>query len=228
MKSQAVNDLIKLIEKHEVRGTGIATVARRAIEWDEYIMLLIAARQVFSNREKTVHLLLAVMTLQWHLIGRIDDVMELVTTTIQKSLPHPICLQLKMRKSKNIRSERDMPTQILFGSMDPLVCPLLNLAVYVEMFGTRGFGRKIFDCKSTRNFTNYLEKLFSSPSFKAVREGMVGSHSLRKGPSTYASRYVKGLDYSTVTANNRRRRPVVASQTATVPHLSTQRQAVVI
>ena len=188
-KSQAVNDLIKLIEKHEVRGTGIATVARRAIEWDEYIMLLIAARQVFSNREKTVYLLLAVMTLQWHLIGRIDDVMELVTTTIQKSLPHPFCLQLKMRKSKNIRSERDMPTQILFGSMDPLVCPLLNLAVYVEMFGTRGFGRKIFDCKSTRGFTDNLEKLFSSSFFVAVKAGYVGSHSLRKGPSTYASRF---------------------------------------
>ena len=188
-KSQAVNDLIKLIEKHEVRGTGIATSARRPIEWEEFIMLLVAARLVYSHREKTVCLLVAVMTLQWHLIGRIDDVMELATTTIQRNLRHPSCLQLKMRKSKNIRSERDMPTQILFASMDPLVCPYLNLAVYVEMFGTGGLGRKIFDCKSTRNFTNYLEKLFSSPFFKAVREGMVGSHSLRKGPSTYASRY---------------------------------------
>ena len=188
-KSQAVNELVKLIEKHEVRGTGIATVARRAIEWDEYIMLLIAARQVFSQREKIVHLMLAVMTLQWHLIGRIDDVMELVTTTIQKNLRHPFCLQLKMRKSKNIRSERDMPTQIIFGSMDPLVCPLMNLAVYVEKFGTRGFGRKIFDCQSTRGFTNSLDKLFSSSFFVAVKAGFVGSHSLRKGPSTYASRF---------------------------------------
>ena len=188
-KSQAVNDLIKLIEKHEVRGTGIATSARRPIEWEEFIMLLVAARLVYSHREKTMCLLVAVMTLQWHLIGRIDNVMELVTTTIQRNLRHPSCLQLKMRKSKNIRSERDMPTQILFASMDPLVCPYLNLAVHIEMFGSGGLGRKIFDCKSTRNFTNYLEKLFSSPSFKAVREGMVGSHSLRKGPSTYASRY---------------------------------------
>jgi hypothetical protein len=88
-----------------------------------------------------------------------------------------------------------MPTQIVFASMDPLVCPYLNLAVYVEMFGTRRLGRKIFDCKSTRGFTNYLEQLFLSPFFKVEREELVGSHSLRKGPSTYASRYVKGLDY---------------------------------
>ena len=73
-KSQAVNDLIKLIEKHEVRGTGIATSARRPIEWEEFIMLLVAARLVYSHREKTVSLLVAVTTLQWHFIGRIDDV----------------------------------------------------------------------------------------------------------------------------------------------------------
>ncbi len=35
-----------------------------------------------------------------------------------------------------------MPTQIFFASMDPLVCPVLNLAVFVEMFGMQGFGWK--------------------------------------------------------------------------------------
>ena len=74
-KSQAVNDLIKKIERHEVRGTGVATTARRPIEWEEYIMLLIAARHVFSNREKAMYMILAVMSLQWHFIGRIDNIM---------------------------------------------------------------------------------------------------------------------------------------------------------
>jgi hypothetical protein len=73
--------------------------------------------------------------------------------------------------------------------MNPLVCPLLNLAVYVEMFGTRGFGWKIFDCSSTGGFTDNLKKLFSSLYFKSVKLGFVGSHSLCKGPSTYASRF---------------------------------------
>ncbi len=101
-KSQAVNDLIKKIEKHEVRGTGVATTARHPIEWDEYIMLLIAARHVFSHREKAIYKILAVLLLQWHFIGRIDNIMSLVMTTIQPNLRHPSCLQLKMRKSKNI------------------------------------------------------------------------------------------------------------------------------
>ncbi len=73
--------------------------------------------------------------------------------------------------------------------MDPLVCPVLNLAVYVEMFGTQGLGWKIFDWKSTCSFSEYLEKLFASPQFKAARAGKLGTHSLRKGPSTYVSRF---------------------------------------
>ena len=91
-----------------------------------------------------MYMILAVMSLQWHFIGRIDDIISLVTTTIQHNLRHPFCLQLKMRKSKNIRSERDMPTQIFFASMDPFICPVLNLAVYVDMFGTQGVGNNIF------------------------------------------------------------------------------------
>jgi hypothetical protein len=49
LKSQPVNDLIKEIERHEVRGTGVASAACHPIEWDEYIMLLLAACLVFSH-----------------------------------------------------------------------------------------------------------------------------------------------------------------------------------
>ena len=94
-----------------------------------------------------------------------------------------------MRKSKNIRSERDLSTQIFFASMDPFVCPVLNLAVYVEMFGMQGVGNNIFHGRNTRRFAEYLEKLIESSHFQAVREGKLGTHSLRKGPSTYASRF---------------------------------------
>jgi hypothetical protein len=87
-----------------------------------------------------MYMILVVMMLQWHFIGRINNIMCLAMTTIQQNLRQLFCLQLKMCKSKNIRSKQDMPMQILFASMDPLVCPVLNLAVYVEMFGTQGLG----------------------------------------------------------------------------------------
>ena len=164
-----MNDLIRAIQKHEVRGTGVETSACCPIEWDEFMMLLVAARLVFLTRESSMYMILAVMALQWHFIGRIDDIMELEMSTIEPNLCHPFCLQLKMRKSKNIRSERDMPTQIFFASMDPLVCPVLNLAVYVEMFGTgetTKSGVKIFNWKNKRQFSDLLDKLFDSQHFK--------------------------------------------------------------
>ncbi len=118
-----------------------------------------------------MYMIVAVMMLQWHFIGQINNIMCLAMTTIQQNLHHPFCLQLKMCKSKHIRSEQDMPTQIFFASMDPLVCPVLNLAVYVEMFGMQGSGWKLFDWESTRKFAEYLEKIFASSHFKAARAG---------------------------------------------------------
>jgi hypothetical protein len=46
-KSQAILGLIKEIERHEVRGTGVASAACCPAEWDEYIMLLLAAWLLF-------------------------------------------------------------------------------------------------------------------------------------------------------------------------------------
>ena len=117
-----------------MRGTGIKTNAHRPMEWDKFVLLLVTARTAFCTHPETMTLVLTVMTLQWHFIGQIDDIMSLYTTMVSTNLHHPGCLQVKMRKLKNIRSERDMPTQIYFGSMDPLVCPILNVAIHIEMF----------------------------------------------------------------------------------------------
>lgn len=38
-----------------------------------------------------------------------------------------------MTWSKNIREERDTSKQIVFGSSDERLCPLLNLAAYTEL-----------------------------------------------------------------------------------------------
>ena len=73
--------------------------------------------------------------------------------------------------------------------MDPRLCPVLNLAVYLEMFGTQGSGWKNFDWKSTCRFAEYLEILFASSHFKAARAGKLGTNSLHKGPSTYVSQF---------------------------------------
>jgi hypothetical protein len=81
-KSQAVLGLIKEIETHEVRELGVASAACCPIKWDEYIMLLLATWLVFFQREKSMYMTLAVMTLQWQFIGQIHNIMCLATTSI--------------------------------------------------------------------------------------------------------------------------------------------------
>jgi hypothetical protein len=63
-KSRGINDLIKDIERHEVRGTGVAPAAPRPMKWDENIMLLLAVWLVISQREKAMYMILAIMMLQ--------------------------------------------------------------------------------------------------------------------------------------------------------------------
>ena len=192
-KSTAVNKVIVEIKKHEVRGTGVPTSARRAVEWQEYIDVLTATRRIFSSGNPDAMIrLLAILTLQWHFIARIDDCMQLATTTVLYNYSAPFTLYIKMVWSKNIRSERESPTQILLAAMNPLVCCLLNLAVMMETVGTEGsmlFGG------SHKTASNHLKQVYSSPFFSSTRPGKLGTHSMRKGPATFASRFGMPKDW---------------------------------
>ena len=191
-RSTAVNKVILAIKKHEVRGTGVPTSARRAVEWQEYIDVLTATRHIFSSKPDAMIRLLAILTLQWHFIARIDDCMQLACTTVLYNYSAPFTLYIKMAWSKNIRSERESPTQILMAAMNPLVCCLLNLAVMMETVGTEGgllFGR------SHKTAANHLKQVYSNSFFSSTRPGKLGTHSMRKGPATFASRFGMPKDW---------------------------------
>ncbi len=189
----AVNKVIVEVKKHEVWGTGVPTSARRAVEWQEYIDVLTAVREVFSNRPDTMIRLLAILTLQWHFIGRIDDCIQLATTTVLYNYGAPFTLHLKMVWSKNIRSERESPTQIMLAAIDPLVCPMLNLAVMLETVGV-GENGMLFGC-SHKTASNNLKQVYRSSFFTSTRPGKLGTHSIRKGPATFASRFGMPKDW---------------------------------
>ena len=79
-------------------------------------------------------LLMMLFCLQWQIIGRIDDVTNIVKSTLL-FYPHELStstLNTKINWSKIIKEERDCSAQILFGVMDLHVYPLLNLAACLE------------------------------------------------------------------------------------------------
>jgi len=96
-KSAAAQQVIKDLKKKEVRGTAVPSQASRAIDWDEFMCLLVGTRLVFPLHD-VQFIMLAVLTLQWQIIGRIDDVMQLAKTTIQSNSMYPFTLQVKERE----------------------------------------------------------------------------------------------------------------------------------
>ena len=130
-RSSDVNKLIYLVKRLEVRHEGSESNARRPIEYQEFLELLTLNGNETGGKSVTL-MVGSVLTLQWHLIARIDDMMKLKFENISINVQHPHTLLCQMRWSKNISDERDAPEQIIVGSMDPRVCPLLNLAIYLE------------------------------------------------------------------------------------------------
>jgi hypothetical protein len=52
------------------------------------------------------------LMLQWQMIGWIDDVMQLATSTILKNARYPFTLHIKMCWSKNIVSKNQLHAQM--------------------------------------------------------------------------------------------------------------------
>ncbi len=127
--------------------------------------------------------LLAVLTLQWQLIARINNIMQLAMSTLLINYREPFTLHIKMCWSKIFRTERQSPTQILFASMDPIVCPLLNISILMETVGSEG-GGLIFG-KTNKTAANLLKQVYQSaflflpPSVRASWERIVYPRALQ-------------------------------------------------
>ncbi len=130
--------------------------------------------------------MLAVLLLQWQSIGWIDDVMHVATSTILKNARYPYTLHIKMCWFKNIVSKNQSPTQMLFCSMDPLVCPFLNLAMYFEScWEETQSGGNLFPKQTNRGISIFLGTIFDSEHFPLAHTvSKLGTHSICKGAAT--------------------------------------------
>jgi hypothetical protein len=79
--------------------------------------------------------LASVLTLQWHLIGRIDDMIKLKVDRVGANHNHPGTGSSKIEWPKNITEEREAAEQILLASHDANLCCILSMGVYSEVLG---------------------------------------------------------------------------------------------
>lgn len=112
---------------------------------------------------------------------------------------------------KNINEERDAPEQIVMGSMDPKMCALLSLAVYIE--STANVSRSEFLYTNPKDgdrvVRRFLANKVQKDGFKMLKAGNIGTHSLRKGAATNATRSGISKDFVSRRGRWRTKRGVV-------------------
>ena len=205
--SVAVNALIKRVKKEEVRKRGKKSNAKRDMKRPEFrkSLRILQGHDDFHRR----HRIPCMKKLQFHIIGRADDISNLETMDLrQHDKFKAFALQTKVSWSKNVLEERACPDQILLGAHDSDFCVLLALGCYLESrFSTHQqggwflFGQSDADDEPIRineRYQRVLRKVWKDPEMAALVAqvlGGIGTHSLRKFPSTWAAEHGVSHDH---------------------------------
>ena len=207
--SVAVNQLIKRIKKQEVRKQGKKSNAKRDMKRPEFRKSLRLLEGFDDHQRK--HRIPCMKKLQFHIIGRADDVSNLETNDLRQHDKFSFCLQTKVSWSKNVLEERNCPDQILIGAMDTDFCVLLALGCYLESrfstYQTEDNGRRFLfgtsdedeePIRVNERYQRILRETWKDEEMKnliAQFRGSVGTHSLRKFPSTWAAEHGVSQDH---------------------------------
>ena len=132
--STVVNQCIKDVKKFELCAKGVAPNARRPLEYKEFLLILMQfkLRMIDSSDSEwnKAVFMNSLLSMQWLMIGRVDNMLQLQISDFYANINFDFSLLSEIKWSKNIMEERESSEQIIFGSSDPLVCPLLNLAIF--------------------------------------------------------------------------------------------------
>ncbi|RAW19865.1 hypothetical protein PC110_g23693 [Phytophthora cactorum] len=95
--------------------------------------------------------------------------------------------------------------------MDPKMCALLNLAVYIESSTNVTSSEFVYGNPKDgdRAVRRFLADMVKDTAFKKIKSGKLGTHSLRKRAATYASRSGISKDFVSRPRRWRTRKGVV-------------------
>ncbi|KAI2509856.1 hypothetical protein MHU86_4567 [Fragilaria crotonensis] len=221
-RSIAVNGLIRSIRRHEVRGEGVPSSAKRAVTKAEFEQAMNQLNSFDDIHRK--YMIPAACKFQFAMIGRVDDVCHFKEVDLNVNPLLPSSLVARIRWSKNVMEERNSPRQMIFGSMDTRYCVLLSLGIYyLEVWCEAGDGLGspyLFGCSDDpdRNKAFIANKLkrhiwdATNDAGNSMLEAsnLLGTHSLRKFSTSYAMRNGCPKDY--VAARGRWRKKQVVDR----------------
>lgn len=194
-RHRSVTDLIRRVERKEIRGQGVKANDKRPYRKAEFMKVLDLFRSApgFDNQCKY-----PMMTLwSYHLIHRLDDTCHFKVSAPHGCVEHPFAIKTKTKWSKNVVNFHNCPDQILFGAKDSKVCPQLWLAVYLDQWLSRHPNAvHLFTANDDaergpdnvkQQYANRVEAVcWKHPDFQALEDEVgddprgIGTHSLRK------------------------------------------------
>jgi len=198
-RSRQVHQFIQRLKRQQVRQQGSRpSTAKRDMTLAEFTL---AAEILESQDDWNSNRWLQAMRMQFHMIGRGDDVHHMETKSIHVHPKFDFALETSMMWSKNVLEERDCPPQIMLGAANPVFCILLSLALFLEerfhCFGTNSkylYTEDLDEGAPKRAVKSYStmvrDKVFLNGRFRAVSSstrGLLGMHSFRKFPATWAA-----------------------------------------
>lgn len=203
-KCAEVNDFIKYVKKLEARKQGAESQTRRPMTENEFRGLHKVFKSYGAPHSSVIwkYGMPAIMNFQFHMIARIDDTTQVTIDHIRVHDNFENALKTRLNWSKNVNDERDAPWQIVLGSMDPVYCVFISLALWLEtnlrtnasamaspyLFAFSddvtmpGGGKKAKE--TAQNI--FGQKVLKLPEFRDG--GLLGSHSIRKYASTHVRR----------------------------------------
>ena len=211
-RAKEVNAVLERMGELEKHDLGAPSQAKRDVFPEEFLLLKKLFREVQGCFTHVV-LYCCYSVLAFHLIFRSDNVSWLKVQDIRQHPRFNFGLHLKVKCGKNMKGSRECPPQIVLGSMNTDLCPLLHLAIHTEMWLQMGNGspgykesslfvkdtkkdglgvprgpKKInerFQCVCTKHFhgTRLMTDMIEKNG------GELGSHSIRKYAATHARRF---------------------------------------
>jgi len=187
------------MKRQQVRQLGRASSVKRDMTMAEFKL---AAQMLEEQDDWNCNRWLQAIRMQFHMIGRGDDVHHMKTKSLHVHPKFDFALETSMSWSKNVLEERrDCPPQIMLGAANPVVCIILSLAIYLEerfsRFGLNSvylYTEDVGDSAPKNAVKSYSktirEKVFRSARFliqSTLTRGSLGMHSFRKLPATWAS-----------------------------------------
>jgi hypothetical protein len=158
----------------------------------------------------------SVLTLQWYLIGRIDDMMILKVDCISPNINQPDTASSKIEWSKKITEETESAEQIIIGANDPTLCPQIAIGVYFELLGHFDASHiqptyfLLGDAVNGDHLAhNQLDSVWSNTKFNKSKHVKLGTHVVPKEAPTYASHCGLLRDYVKYRGRWRARKQVV-------------------